>query len=52
MTAPYRLKDLADVQELVRALRLPREFADGLNPYVRSKFEELWSAVEQSPPED
>ena len=35
MTAPHRLKDLADVQELIRAARLPRELADELDPYVR-----------------
>ena len=52
MSAAYRLKDLADVQELIRALKLPREFADGLDPYVRDKFMELWTAVEQSPPEE
>ncbi|HYF48044.1 MAG TPA: hypothetical protein VEJ63_01465 [Planctomycetota bacterium] len=45
MTNAGRLKDLADVQELIRALMLPREFADQLNPYVREKFVELWAAV-------
>lgn len=38
---PGRLKDLADVQELTRALRLPRDFALRLDPSVRAKFEEL-----------
>ena len=52
MSAPYRLKDLADVQELIRTLALPREFADGLNAYVRGKFIELWTASQQSPPEE
>jgi hypothetical protein len=49
MTNPGRLKDLGDVQELIRALRLPREFGDELNPYVRDKFGELWSAVHDDP---
>jgi hypothetical protein len=44
MTAPHRLKDLADVQELIKAVRLPREFAENLNPYVRDKFKELWAS--------
>jgi hypothetical protein len=45
MTNPARLKDLADVQELIRALKLNAEFAERLDPYVRSKFAELWRAV-------
>lgn len=47
MTNAGRLKDLADVQELVRALRLPLEFAEQLNPSVRAKFAELWSGAQQ-----
>ncbi|HYW73011.1 MAG TPA: hypothetical protein VE961_18435 [Pyrinomonadaceae bacterium] len=47
LTAPDRLKDLADVQELIKIRGLSREFAEGLNPYVREKFLELVSAVEQ-----
>jgi hypothetical protein len=52
MSAPHRLKDLADVQELIRVLELPREFMERLNPYVRDTFLELWTAIEQSPPEE
>jgi hypothetical protein len=52
MSAPHRLKDLADAQELIRVLRLPREFANRLNSYVRSKFDELWTAIQQAPPEE
>lgn len=52
MSAPHRLKDLADAQELMRELRLPREFRDRLNPYVREKFDELWSALQEAPPEE
>jgi hypothetical protein len=51
MTAAHRLKDLADVQELIRLQQLPRAFADGLNSYVRAKYLELWQAVQDSPPE-
>ena len=47
MTAPDRLKDLADVQELIKIKHLPREFAENLNPYVRAKYLELLEAVEQ-----
>ena len=49
MTNPGRLKDLGDVQEVIRILSLPRDFGDRLNEYVRSKYEELWDAVAQSP---
>lgn len=52
MTAPHRLKDLADVQELIAALRIPRSFADELNPFVRDKFLELWKTVENSDTRD
>ncbi len=48
MTAPDRLKDLADVQELIKARGLVADFAEGLNPYVREKFLELWRAVERA----
>ena len=34
MTAPDRLKDLADVQELIKIRGLSRPFAEKLNPYV------------------
>lgn len=51
MTAPHRLKDLADVIELVRAVHLPRELAEKLDPYVRAKFLELWDAA-QAPERD
>lgn len=46
MTAPHRLKDLADVLELVRAAKLPAELAADLNPYVREKYLELWHAAQ------
>lgn len=48
MTNAGRLKDLGDVQELIRALSLPAEFAGHLNPYVRGKFVELWTGAQQS----
>jgi hypothetical protein len=49
MTAPHRLKDLADVLELIRARKLPASFADSLDPYVRAKFAELHRAAEGAP---
>jgi len=51
MTNPARLKDLADVQELIKRLTLPRELAGTLSAYVHDKYRELWDAVQQSEPE-
>jgi hypothetical protein len=51
MTAPHRLKDLADVLELIRAAKLPAEFAERLDPYVREKFRDLWRAAQGGDPE-
>jgi hypothetical protein len=48
MTNVGRLKDLADVQELIKLLRLPANFAEQLNPYVRDRFIELQSAAAQN----
>jgi hypothetical protein len=45
-----RLKDLADVVALIETLALPAEFAEGLDPYVRPKYLELWEGIRQSPP--
>jgi hypothetical protein len=47
MTAPDRLKDLADVQELIKVRGLSIDFAEKLNPYVREKFLELLEAVQR-----
>jgi hypothetical protein len=48
MTAPDRLKDLADVQELIKLRGLTSEFAEQLDPYVREQFLNLLRAVEQA----
>ena len=47
MTAPDRLKDLADVQELIKVRGLDADFAEALNPYVREQYLRLWTAIEQ-----
>ena len=43
MTNAGRLKDLADVMELIKVLNLPADFVNQLHPYVQPKFRELWS---------
>ena len=45
LTNPGRLKDLADVQELIRARDLPLEMRDELAPYVRDKYTDLWQGL-------
>jgi hypothetical protein len=46
ITNPGRLKDLSDVQEIIRRRKLPADFAEKLNPYVRAKYGELWMSVQ------
>ena len=45
LSAPHRLKDLADVQEMISARDLPANFANELDASVRDKFLELQRAV-------
>ena len=49
MTNVGRLRDLADVQELIRLLPLSERFADQLHPYVRETFLQLHRAVSSNP---
>jgi hypothetical protein len=46
MTNPGRLADLADVQRLIQTLSLPESFGGDLDPFVRGKYQELWSAAQ------
>lgn len=46
MTAPHRLRDLADVIELIRVNGLGEDLAESLDPYVREKYLELWQAAQ------
>jgi hypothetical protein len=48
MTAPHRLRDLADVQELIKIKNLKADFAEKLSPFVREKFLELQKAVAEA----
>ena len=40
-----RARDLVDVQQLTKILRLPREFSAQLHPQVRARYQELWDAL-------
>jgi hypothetical protein len=46
-----QLRDLADVQELINELQLPRSFAEQLDPTVRSEFDRLWRLAQKRDPE-
>jgi hypothetical protein len=48
MTAPHRLRDLADVIELIRENAIEESFALSLDPYVREKFHALWQAAQSA----
>lgn len=45
MTATDRLKDLADVQELIKLKALDETFGETLDVYVRDKYRELLNGV-------
>ncbi len=51
ISAPHRLRDLADVQDLIRTRALAAELAQRLDPSVRDRYLELWRAVRDAPPE-
>lgn len=46
MTAPHRPRDLDDVIQLIRANELPLDHDQRLDPYVRTKYRELWQAAQ------
>jgi hypothetical protein len=48
MTVSHRPRDFDDVIQLIRVNRLPLEFAQKLNPFVVSKYQELWQAAQVS----
>lgn len=52
LSAPHRLRDLADVQELIATLGLPRELSDQLDASVRNEYLRLWQSVQQAPRTD
>ena len=43
MTGRGRLRDLADVQDLIRTFSLPLELAESIDASVREKYLELWN---------
>lgn len=52
LSAPHRLRDLADVLELIRVAGLPKDLVDRLDASVRPKYLELWQAASAAPDAD
>lgn len=52
LTNPDRLKDLADVQELIRHGGLPLDLVEELAPMVREKYAEIWRSTSRDEDND
>lgn len=52
MTAPHRRRDLSDVQDLIRALSLSREFSEQLDGSVREIYGTLWQELQTVDPHE
>lgn len=46
LSAPHRMRDLSDVQDLIVALKLPRSLADTLDASVRDEYLRIWDAAQ------
>jgi hypothetical protein len=47
-STPGRLKDLGDVQELIKVLSLPRDLGEQLDPSVRDEYYRLWDGTQNA----
>jgi hypothetical protein len=52
LSAPHRIKDLADVQDLILRLKLPEGMAERLDASVRGEYRRLWDAAQTAPREE
>jgi len=46
LSAAHRLRDLADVQDLIMILKLPLEFSEKLDKSVWAEYQRLWEAAQ------
>ena len=46
MSAPHRLRDLADVQDLITRLELSLTLAERLDPSVQASYRDLWEKAQ------
>jgi len=51
LSAPHRLRDLADVQDLIRVLALPQSLSEQLDPSVRPEFDRFWGLAQVRDPQ-
>jgi hypothetical protein len=52
LSAPHRLQDLADVQNLILRAGLPENLAERLDPSVRAEYRRLWETTRAAPPDE
>ena len=52
ISASHRLKDLADVQELIGRSKLQLELVERLDASVRDEYQRLWQSAQTIPPEE
>lgn len=52
LSNPDRMKDLADVQELIRFAGLPETLAASLDPSVRAEYARIWSVTRKTDEDD
>ena len=48
LAAPARIRDTADIQDLIAILDLPRELGDELDPSVRAGYDYRWHVHQTS----
>lgn len=51
LSAPHRIRDLADVQDLIRTVHLPLDLAEKLDESVKTAYRELWEKSQGRDPE-
>ncbi len=49
ISAPGRMRDLADVQDLIISLKLPLELMNELDESVRPEYQRIWEAAKKDP---
>jgi hypothetical protein len=49
ISAPGRMRDLADVQDLIISLKLPLELMTELDESVRPEYQRIWEAAKKNP---
>jgi hypothetical protein len=45
-----RIRDLADVLQLIQHAKLPREVVNDLDPYVRDEYDRIWLLAQMHDP--